>query len=112
MNEINRRRNISNEATIEVVDVGQPAVAVSALDERRIHFELSIPPEGRGVWLRLMSADDEPNEKKGIYIPAGDGWRMPSDNIFVGEISCIARRQACREGRRPTAGPRLQRAAW
>ena len=42
------------------------------------------------AWLKLQAADID-DLLIGIYIPKSFGiWRMPTDNIYTGEISAIA----------------------
>lgn len=55
----------------------------------RIFFAVS-NPSNKEVWLKLQpTATDD--DKKGIHMPPQSYWEMPTDNIYKGEISAIAK---------------------
>lgn len=97
-NLIQRFRNVSTIATIS------SAIPLSSSNSRkiadanpnRIAFRANIDGimGADSIFIKLQAASID-NDKKGIWIGRQGnvfeiGWTMPSDNIYLGEISAIA----------------------
>ena len=86
-------RNINSNDVASMSDAILVSPIVSTLiapsDETRIFFCVNNNDAIRGMWLKLQaSAIDD--DAKGIWIPKGSAWMMPSDTIYTGEICALA----------------------
>ncbi len=64
------------------------STSIVAANEERVYFSFS-NPSNQDVWLKLQAASVD-DEKKGIWVPNGETWRMPTFAVYVGDISAIA----------------------
>ena len=90
-------RNV-NESDIATVAAGVTLNAVTSTtiavaNGVRIFFEVDNNFSDKAVWIKLQAASVD-NDKKGFFLnekeKGATKWRMPTDNIYVGEISAIA----------------------
>ena len=72
---------LSNGITISTTSV----VAKTANTDRRY---LSISVTGNDVFIKLQTAATD-DDSKGEMLSNGETWRMPTDAIYTGEVSCI-----------------------
>jgi len=90
MLKLGRTRNVNNKAIISsgIALNSTTSITVQAENKRRIFFAIS-SPDNKDIWLKFQPAATDDDEK-GIFIPRGGYWEMPTDNIYTGEISAIA----------------------
>jgi len=65
------------------------SVKISDADTSRIFFCVNNNNSSDAIWIKLQAASVD-NDKKGIFVAKQTSWIMPVDNVYTGEISCIA----------------------
>lgn len=69
------------------------SIKIADANPLRKFFSVCTDGDNQAVWVKLQAASID-DDKKGIWIEAKIGalnfWQMPTDNIYVGEISAIA----------------------
>ncbi len=69
------------------------SVKIADANEDRIYFSAECNAETASAWLKLQAATVD-DDKKGLFLTKVSlgrfCWKMPSDNIYTGEISAIA----------------------
>ncbi len=89
---IGQNRNTNDTATVSAeVTMADGAVAetLSAASDSRIFFAVTITE--KDAFIRLYPASTD-NVIKGIKVKKDETWEMPTDNIYTGEISIIAKK--------------------
>jgi len=89
----NRQRRINTNDNCNGIPTGislnaSTSTKIADSNANRIFFAVS-NPSNKDIWLKLQIATVD-NDKKGIFMPANSYWEMPTDNVYIGEISAIA----------------------
>lgn len=84
---INSNDSATMSGAITVSVTTSTVIAVANVD--RIFFCVNNNDAVRGMWLKLQAASVD-NDAKGIWLPPGGAWMMPSDNIYTGEVCGLA----------------------
>ncbi|MBL4940970.1 MAG: hypothetical protein JKY81_04830 [Colwellia sp.] len=84
-----RNINTRDAATVddEVKITVNTAVVAVAANEDRLYLAISIID--KDAFIRLMPAATDGSERKGIFLKKNTTYEFPTDNIYVGEISII-----------------------
>lgn len=84
-------RNSNTNDTASVADEVEITVntAVTALvaNTRRIYVAITI--KDKDAWIRLMPAATDATTRKGIYLKKDQTYELPTDNVYIGEVSII-----------------------
>lgn len=65
------------------------STTVAADNKFRLEFYLS-NDNNQEIWLKLQPASVD-NDEKGILLPRNSTYEMPTENVYTGEISAIAK---------------------
>ena len=86
---IGRNVNSNTEATVTDVYVvsTNSAETIVAVNTNRVYLAITVLT--RDCWIRLMPAATDASTRKGIYLLAGQTYELPTDNIYLGEVSVI-----------------------
>lgn len=88
--DIQRQINTNTTATISSAIALNNLTSVTVVNANTKRIFLFISNIGnKDVWIKLQAASVD-DDKKGIFIHAHESWKMPSDNIYTGEVSGIA----------------------
>lgn len=90
-------RNVNSNDTAQVSDGitlnTSTSIKIANANEERVYFSAECNGETSSAWLKLQAASVD-NNKKGLFLTKVSlgrfCWKMPSDNIYTGEISAIA----------------------
>lgn len=97
-NLLQRFRNISSVATLSdaIVLNNTTSTKIADANPNRMFFHVSIDgiTGNNAIWIKLQAPGIDAH-KKGIWIGKQAiifklDWEMPSDNVYIGEISAIA----------------------
>ena len=88
---ISRLKNVNDTAIMsDAISLNNStSVKLADINEDRMFITIHNKHNTARVWLKLQAASID-DDKKGIIISPDDGWTMPVDNIYIGEISAIA----------------------
>ena len=90
-NKLGRNINTNDAAVLSSIalnDTTSTKIADAKISPPRLVFTVT-NNSVKDIWLKLQAAATD-NDKKGIFMPKGSYWEMPTDNIYSGEISAIA----------------------
>ena len=84
-----RTQNINDTADVQPIHTVATDVAevLIAANTDRIYVAISVLT--RSVFVRLQPAADDAAVRKGIHLSVGETYELPSDNLYLGEISVI-----------------------
>lgn len=83
------RRNFNQKSATTLssgITVSTTSVTAQAANTDRRY--LAISATGNDVFVKLQAASDD-DDSKGEMLPDGETWRMPTEAIYTGEVSCI-----------------------
>lgn len=87
---IGRNTNTADVAALSAAIALDSSTSVKVADANSTRINFSISNDATAnVWLKFQAASVD-NDKKGIFLPCGGFYEMPTDNIYTGEISAIA----------------------
>lgn len=88
---IGRNININDTATVSsaISTNTSTSVVVAVANPDRIFFCVNHADASQDVFIKLQAASVD-NDKKGIHLGRSESFMMPTDNMYLGEISAIA----------------------
>jgi len=86
---IGRNTNTNDTATVanEVQITVNTAVTALSANADRIYVAITILD--KDAWIRFIPAATDASTRKGIYVKKNAVYEMPTDNIYIGEVSII-----------------------
>ena len=83
------RRNFNQKTSATLssgISVSTTSVVAKVANTDRRYLSISVT--GNDVFVKLQAASID-DDSKGEMLPNGERWRMPTDAIYTGEVSCI-----------------------
>lgn len=85
---IGRTTNRNDTADIADEIVVGNALSVTLVEANPTRIYVGISNLNKDMFIKLQAATED-NDQKGIFVPRGTFYELPTDNMYTGEISGI-----------------------